>query len=847
MDKLFIIPHTHYDAEVFLTREEYLEVGYKVIFDALNLLKADPDYKYSLDQSAFIEPFLKAYPELRDTFVEMVACGRLEMIGGMEVMGDLNVTSGESIIRQFAVGKGFFQRELGVDVKTGWMIDTFGHCLQMPQIMKKCGFEHYAFSRVASVDKSEFYWQGIDGSRIATHWMPLHYGVFSDSPAWFSGFCEFARGRYKKLKPFAATSAIAAPEGGDFTHPLRHDPEFVRRWNEQTDRPFDLCIGTPGDFFAEVLKDKDKLPVITDDFNPVFQGCYSARIAMKQQNRLMETLLYDAEVWDGFAGLAGAPGVAGTPCQSRLIRRAWELMLFSQVHDVIGGVQMDKVNQNVQKRFIESSQLAAISLEESLDALVEQIDTRGEGIPLVVFNSLAWARTDKVTADIAYDTDDVFAVAVADSRGSHARLQVQALERYPNGAIKQARLLFMAACPATGYEVFHVLKNVESPWQNPWNTGLVYGMEELNEARLENEFYILKADLWKGCITSLVLKETGEELIDPALPYGNMLVQDEDNGDFWEIGTPLRGGANHPIGQVQPLNMAKATGLSIEKGGSCGVTEGNVCTEFTFVQKVQEYEFISVVRLYAGLARVEIESTLTNRQKNVRYRVALPTPIRSGTITQEIPFGSLVRPEGEYPAINWNDFSEPGRGLGVLNCGLPGNSVVDGKMMLSILKCTSFVSYGEFGGFSMANSSEGGHELNVPHTFRYALAPHKGDWREAGLPRQGLELNHPLTVRKTTRHGGMLPASCSFLAVEHNQAVVTAALQDGSGLLVRVYESDGKPADGVKLAFSFAPVSVAETDMLGNPMAEFDPVALEGCSVFFRLKPFEVRTFRVTY
>ncbi|MEI6580223.1 MAG: hypothetical protein WCN92_12300 [Eubacteriales bacterium] len=68
MDKLFIIPHTHYDAEVFLTREEYLKVGYKVIIDALHVLKTDPDYKYSLDQSAFVQSFLKEYPELRVTF-----------------------------------------------------------------------------------------------------------------------------------------------------------------------------------------------------------------------------------------------------------------------------------------------------------------------------------------------------------------------------------------------------------------------------------------------------------------------------------------------------------------------------------------------------------------------------------------------------------------------------------------------------------------------------------------------------------------------------------------------------------------------------------------------------------
>jgi hypothetical protein len=87
-------------------------------------------------------------------------------------------------------------------------------------------------------------------------------------------------------------------------------------------------------------------------------------------------------------------------------------------------------------------------------------------------------------------------------------------------------------------------------YKNPWRTDKWYGMEELNQAVLENEFIRMKVDLWKGCILSLIFKETGEELIDPSMPYGNMLVMDEDNGDFWEIDTPLRGGANRPIVNV---------------------------------------------------------------------------------------------------------------------------------------------------------------------------------------------------------------------------------------------------------------------------------------------------------
>jgi len=840
MDKLFIIPHTHYDAEVFLTREEYLKVGFKVIIDALNVLKYDPDYHYSLDQSAFVQPFLKAYPELREPFVEMVNSGRLEIIGGMHVMSDLNVASGESIIRQFVFGKGYYKKELGVDVKTGWMIDTFGHCLQMPQIMKKCGFDYYMFSRVADLEQTEFYWQGIDGTKILTHWMAFHYDAFSGSPDRYKNFCRFAQRRCKMLKKYAATNAMAAPEGGDFTYPVRHDTLFAEKWNANPDRAFDLIVGTPGGFFAEVLKEKESLKTVTDDFNPVFRGCYSARISGKQTNRRLESLLYEAEVWNSFAFKFGGED------KSRHLHDAWEPVLFNQVHDVIGGVQMDNVNKNVKKRYFQAENLINLSLEESFDEIIRLIDTRGDGIPLIVFNPLCWARTDKAYAEVAYDTDDVFDVAVTDSKGNPVPLQTDVTERYANGAIRQASLLFMAKCPPVGYEVYRVLKNIQSPWQNPFSTGKRYGMEEIDMAVLENEHIKMKVDLWKGCITSLVLKETGAELIDAAMPFGNMLVSDEDNGDFWEIGTPLRAGQNRPSKNIHPLDLNKTnTENSTQKGGTFGVSEGNVCTEFSFSQTVSSYDFVTHVRLYTGLARVEIETNLTNRVKNVRYRAAFPTAVRGGKITQEIPFGSLERPEGEYPAINWADYAEPGRGLGVLNCGLPGNAVVDNKIMLSVMKCASFVSYGDCGGFSMDNSSDGGHEINVPHTFSYALVPHKGDWREALLHRQGAEMNHPLTVQKAPVHSGILPASNSFLGIDNNQVMLSAVMARGKGLVIRVYEATGKPAENVKLTLDRAPLSAAETNMLEEPMAEFELVIIDEMTVIFDLKPYEIRTFRI--
>jgi len=430
MDTFYIIPHTHYDAEVFLPREEYLEVGYKVIFDILHALKTDGDYKFTLDQSAYIEPFLKAYPELRDSFAAMLKSGRLEPVGGSFVMGDLNTVSGESLVRQFEIGKEFFSGELGVEVKTGWAVDTFGHSGQMPQILLKCGFDQYVFSRAAKIGTSEFYWEGIDGSRILTHWMPLHYAVFCGAPSRYEDFCAFVLDRYKKLKPFAASSRVAAPEGGDFTLPVRHDTEFTRRWNADPHRPFNLAVGTPGDFFAGLKEDNPSLKTVKGDFNPVFQGCYSARISQKLQNRFMEGLLCKAETFSAFALLTGKKK-NGTDLED-----AWKMVLFSQVHDVSGGVQMDMVYENTQKRHIRARFLGEELLNESLDYLAEHIDTEGDGIPLVVWNSLLWERKGAVKAELAWDGDDVFSIAVKDSTGNFAPLEIEVLEKHPNGAIR---------------------------------------------------------------------------------------------------------------------------------------------------------------------------------------------------------------------------------------------------------------------------------------------------------------------------------------------------------------------------------------------------------------------------
>src|SRR6478672_1388474 len=115
----WIIPHTHWEGAVFKTREEYLEMGLPHILQVVYLLKTQPDYRFVLDQVAYVRPFLERYPEQEADFRRFLKEGRLQLVLGLDVMPDVNMPGGETFIRQMQYGKGYYRRKLGVEVTAG--------------------------------------------------------------------------------------------------------------------------------------------------------------------------------------------------------------------------------------------------------------------------------------------------------------------------------------------------------------------------------------------------------------------------------------------------------------------------------------------------------------------------------------------------------------------------------------------------------------------------------------------------------------------------------------------------------------------------------------------------------
>jgi len=828
-DTYWLILQSHWEGAVFKTRDQYLDVGLPNILTALKLLSEYPEYRFTLDQVCYVKPFLERYPEETEAFRQYIREGRLQIVGGTDTMPDANIPSGESIVRQILYGKSYFREKLGVDVTTGWALDTFGHNAQMPQILKLAGFKTYwSYRGISSHDvPSEWIWEGIDGTRIPSF---LLKGGFYETPENIDEFAGFIKQQFNRHDHWVSGPDRVCTVGIDVADPREILPVMVREFEKLNDKPFNLRFGIPSDFEEAVNKRTDRL-IIKGDRNPIYQGAYSSRIELKQKLRNVEKLLTSAEK------LGAIGSLLGKPANEETVMEAWEPSLFNQAHDLMAGVMTDHVYVDTIRGYDFSTHQGKELIDKRFDYMVSQVNTLGEGIPLVVFNSLGWKRDDVVETVVGFKKGGIADIQVIDQSGKVIPVEILEAERFKDGGIKNAKIIFIARdIPSLGQAVYRVLPLSSASSLN--------ASRETDEGILENDFYRAKIDLATGALTSLSVKSKNWEVLDKA---GNVVVHQYDGGDLWELYENLKGGSNVNMTRVQPVPQINVDQFSTEYRGEKGkVHQGPVYSEYKLAphRYCADGALSTTIRLYAGLRRIDITTRVLNTEKFVRYQVMFPTTIKNGKVVHEIPFGSIERPNGiEFPAQNWADYSDGTNGLAVLNRGLPGNLTSESTMMVSLMRSARIASYGYGGGYERGMSSDTGLMLDREIDFDYALVPHSGDWAEGEVYRHGLEYNNPLLCRKSGIHTGKLPKVWGLLDISEPNVVITALKQakDGS-TIVRLYEASGKATPGVTLKSRARIGSANEANLIedtGNVLK------ITGDTIKFDLKPFEIKSFKL--
>jgi alpha-mannosidase len=835
--------------------KEYFDITARNLLDLVEFVEAEPEYRFCLDQTVYIEKFMKKYPEVSQKLVNAVKAGLVEPNCSGYTQPDSNLPSGEFLVRNTVLYNSYIKKVFDIDVKCARYDDVYGQSAQLPQIFKEAGLSYFTFWRGCPVQgekepPTEFLWEGIDGTKILTHWMALSYGAgtsyqyeedrnyhYHMSTTKDNDIIESLKNITNSIKEKSSTGNVFIPHGGDFLPPQRYLPHVVREWRKR-DNSLDIRIDVASKFFASVEESLEKLPVVKGEFNPIFRGTYSARIKLKQANRRVENLYITAEKFAAFSSLFGE----GYP--EKDLEKTLKLILLNQFHDAINGEVIDEVYNDMMKDYYLVEEKCNEILEDSLEYIAGKIDTEGEGVPIIVFNQLSWSRTDVVKVRVGFGDAETKDIILKNHQGKTVPYQLSNAKKNPDATLNNIDLIFIAEnVPALGYKVYFV-KTTDTPTTQNITTGVKTTREkgampwaQSEIYKIENQHYAVTFDPVSKMISSVYDKKVGVEALDTEKYMGNVLFDEPEygtvchsNGDIDSHNTSI------PIKDLPNPKTTINTMNYIPRGTV--VESGPVRAVVRVLGRLQKSRFEQTVTLYDKVKRIECQTEIGFEGEHRKIRVAFPANVEDGKIWHEIPYGAIERKEGEYAAINWTDISNSDYGVTLINQGLPGNSIVDNVMLVTLLRSIDamYLRSGHDRSGEAFLEQAGRVSIYTPlgvlalekgfHTFNYALYPHEKGWKEAKSYKTALEFNNPLIAVKTTNHKGNLPKEESFVTVEPDNLVVTAVKKSKENLIVRLYEAEGKKTEG-KLRFFKSFKSSWKTNLLETKTEQLEKTSKE--------------------
>jgi alpha-mannosidase len=275
----------------------------------------------------------------------------------MWVESDSNMPGGEAMARQFLEGKSFFLAEFGVDCQEAWLPDTFGYSAALPQIIKAAGSRWFltqkiSWNQVNRMPHHTFNWEGIDGTRVFTHFPPVD-SYNSDLSARDLAHAE----RNYRDHGRGGTSLVPFGYGDGGGGPTREMLAAAQRTADLEGSP-KVRIGSAASFFSQAQAEYEPLPVwVGEMYLELHRGTYTSQARTKLGNRRSEHLLREAELWSATAAVR-----TGHPYPAAELKRLWRLVLLQQFHDILPGSSIAWVHQDAERNYA--------AVERGLEAII---------------------------------------------------------------------------------------------------------------------------------------------------------------------------------------------------------------------------------------------------------------------------------------------------------------------------------------------------------------------------------------------------------------------------------------------------------------------------------------------
>ena len=816
------IGHTHIDVAWWWTVAQSREKAARSFATVLELMDEYPEYRFMSSQPVLYTFVKERYPELYEEIKRRAAEGRWEPEGGMWLEADCNLTSGESLVRQFLYGKRFFQEEFGVDSRVLWLPDVFGYSGALPQIMKKCGIDYFMTTKLSwnqfnKVPDDTLLWEGIDGTKVLTHLIST-LGVGQSVDRFFTTYNgilhpDAIMGGWQRYqnKEMNHDILVAFGYGDGGGGPTREMLETGRRMEKGIRGIPKVRQESSLTYFTELserVKDSRRLHTWTGEFYFEYhRGTYTSMARNKRSNRKSELLLMDLEL---LAVLAEKRGAA-YPAED--LERLWKMVLLNQFHDILPGSSIKEVYEVTKREYEQVAEEGGRLLKQRKEAVA------GAGDGVTVFNTLGFTRRSLTVLP-----DGVTSLT---DKG----------EALPSQEIGSLRYSLTGEIPSKGYSVYGAVREADGGTADEAAGGVVENSAA--ESGGDTPFSVLKT------ADGFVITTPFAKLDMAADGSFTSLLDLSENRQVWkagEAGNRLRIYEDKPIyydnWDIDVFYTEKYWDL--DEPASIAVTSvGPLCLQITVNRSFMHSRMTQDIRFYAHSPRIDFNTWVDWKEHQYLLKAGFPVDVHTDEAAFDIQFGNVVRKTHtntswdrarfESCGHKWMDVSESGYGVSLLNDCKYGHSVREGCIELTLIKS----------GIEPNPDTD-----NEEHVFTYSLYPHQGTWREADTQKEAADLNQPLSAV----NGGIPGESYGFAGVKGDSVVLETVKrsEDGDGIILRLYESRNKRVNA-KVSLSCAPVTVTECNLLEEPVDEAGGLMIDQDGFSFVIKPYEIKTYKVVF
>ncbi len=794
------IGHTHIDVAWWWTVAQTREKVARSFATVLKLMEEYPNYQFMSSQPQLYAFLKERYPELYQKAKERIQEKRWEPEGGMWVEADCNLTSGESLVRQFMHGKRFFKEEFGVDNRILWLPDVFGYSGALPQIMKKCGIDYFMTTKLAwnqfnKIPYDTMIWRGIDGSEVLTHLITT-LGVnqpIKDFFTTYNGMLHpdaimggWMRYQNKDINNDILVSYGYGDGGGGPTREMLETSIRMEKGVKGIPKVRQAFARTFFDELKERVSDNKRLPVWEGElYFEYHRGTLTSIARNKRSNRKSELGLMDLEL----LSVLSMPTLAYPQEQ---LDAMWKVVLLNQFHDILPGSSIHEVYEVTKEEYSRLAQQIAEMTAERSKVIA------GSGEAVTIFNTTGKTRDDIVALGA------LACSALEDADGTI----------YPVQNSKDGKFAYIRNIPSKGYKSLRVLSGTETE-TNPEDSPFTL----TGQNQLETPFYKVQFDE-QGMFTSIYDKENDREVIQEG-KRANLMRMYEDKPiyfDNWDIDIFY----TEKFWDVDNVTHMEWTEIGI------------VRAVLAITRKASQSTIKQKIIFYADSRRIDFETYVDWKEHQTLLKVHFPVAVHTDEATFDVQFGNLTRKTHQNTSWDvarfescgqkWIDLSEGHYGVSLLNDCKYGHSVKDSNMALTLIKS----------GIEPNPTSD-----QEEHYFTYALYPHAEGWRAAGTVAEAYKVNQPLLVQTQTAQ----KEAYSFASVSHTNVIIETIKNAGdqNGMIIRMYESENAYTR-TKLTVNTAFGKAYICNLLEE--VQYEAVS-SGSEIEVVLKPYEVVTVKL--